>query len=75
MNLLIVLGKLFVLLPSSAASERTFSIMRWMHSKSRNKLNSDRLSKMMFIRTNNTVGEESSEDITSDEEEEEDADI
>ncbi len=44
--------KLFNLVTSSAASERNFSTMGFVHSKERNRLNPDTVEKLVFIKSN-----------------------
>lgn len=43
---------LFVLTPSSAASERNFSSMAFLHNKVRNRLGAGKVNKLLFVRTN-----------------------
>ncbi len=44
--------KLFNLVTSSAASERNFSTMGFVHSKERNRVNPDTVEKLVFIKSN-----------------------
>jgi hAT family C-terminal dimerisation region len=45
--------KMFSLAPSSAASERNFSCMAFIHSKLRNCLSPETVEKLVYIKTNN----------------------
>jgi hypothetical protein len=44
--------KLFALVPSSSASERNFSTFSFVHSKLRNRLHHDKVTKLVYIKAN-----------------------
>lgn len=64
---------LFTLVPSSAACERNFSNMSFVHCKLRNRLSADRVTKLLFVRANHRMNEETvySESEESEQEEKE----
>jgi Protein of unknown function (DUF 659)/hAT family C-terminal dimerisation region len=51
-ELQVICKKLFSMSTSSAASERNFSIMKFIHSKDRNRLSPDKVEKLVFIKSN-----------------------
>jgi hypothetical protein len=60
--------KLFTIATSSAASERNFSAMGFIHSKLRNRLAASTLEKVIYVRSNlSAVIEDYEEQIDSDE--------
>lgn len=65
--------QIFSLIATSAASERSFSAMGFIHSKLRNRLSHNTLDKLVFVRSNRllTRSNEDVESSESDEEEEE----
>ena len=56
------------LLTSSAASERSFSTMGFIHTKLRNRLTHSMVEKLVFVRSNHLLAQKGLEDSSSDEE-------
>jgi hypothetical protein len=69
-QLRMIATRLFALVPSSAASERSFSARGFLHSKSRNKLSHTTLEKLMFVRSNHLLAKKL--ELSSDDEDETD---
>lgn len=68
-TLQVLAKRVFSLLTSSAASERNFSTMGFVHSKLRNKLSHSTVNKLVYVRANNLLCQEAMHE-SSDEESE-----
>ena len=63
-----VAQKIFSLISSSAACERNFSSMGFIHSKLRNRLSQNTIEKLVFVRSNRLISRGNHQDESSEEE-------